>query len=148
MLGKCSTCSTERPMKTTCSKCGNENDRHGQRYCKACHAAYMREHRTPYGDLSDEQKKKVKARSHANVYKRRGKLDAQYCFVCAGTDAEMHHEDYGRPTDVLWLCRSCHLSCHNFSRETFWKKTHGSACAQPWAVGDGQKGGIHVAPVK
>ncbi len=98
-----------------CSNCGCENDRHGQRYCKACHAAYMREHRAAYAELSDEAKKKNSARAYANTYLRRGKLKPEPCFVCSDPVAEMHHEDYEKPLDVLWLCRPCHLSCHNFA---------------------------------
>ena len=30
------------PHKRTCSKCGGPKDKPGQRYCKRCHAEYMR----------------------------------------------------------------------------------------------------------
>ncbi len=34
-----------KPMKQICSKCQEENDRDGQRYCSGCHAEYMRDWR-------------------------------------------------------------------------------------------------------
>jgi len=41
------------------------------------------------------------------------------CDLCGGVQATMisraieaHHEDYSRPLDVLWLCKSCHARVH------------------------------------
>ena len=96
-------------MKTTCSKCGEPNDRLPQRYCRVCHAAYAREHRPRYVDLSEEQRLRARARAYANVYQRRGKLLPEPCFVCNDPCAQKHHEDYGKPLLVRWLCRACHL---------------------------------------
>jgi hypothetical protein len=33
---------------TPCSACGKRNDRKGQRYCRACHSAYMRRWRVEW----------------------------------------------------------------------------------------------------
>ena len=95
-----------------CSKCGSDHNRNNQRYCKSCHAEYMRLHRPKYKDLSREQKKKSNARAYANVYKNRGKLLEQPCKSC-GDAAEMHHENYNKPLEIKWLCRECHLKVHN-----------------------------------
>jgi len=123
-----------------CSRCQKENDRKGQRYCKACHAKYMREHRVGYASMTDLAKKKSSARAYANTYKKRGKLSPLPCFVCEDLDVEMHHEDYDKPLDVLWLCRACHLSCHNFSREKDppWEQVERTA--QPRGQGNGEQG--------
>lgn len=51
------------------------------------------------------------ARSQAGVYLRRGKITRQPCIVC-GKRAEMHHPDYAKPRDVVWLCRAHHLAIH------------------------------------
>jgi hypothetical protein len=36
--------------------------------------------------------------------------------TCQGCDSrrklEAHHEDYNKPLDVIWLCRSCHRLLH------------------------------------
>lgn len=62
--------------------------------------------------LSAEARKRANARAYANVYKRRGLIPKGACFICETLDAEMHHGDYDKPTEVLWLCRPCHLAHH------------------------------------
>ena len=40
-----------------------------------------------------------------------------YCEVCFKRgNPHGHHEDYSKPLDVLWLCRSCHLLVHAYKR--------------------------------
>ena len=98
---------------TNCSKCGNDNGRINQRYCKSCHSAYMRENRLKHSQLNNEQKLKSNARSYANVYKRRGILIPMPCQICSNSIVEMHHSDYNKPLDITWLCRMCHLDEHH-----------------------------------
>lgn len=62
--------------------------------------------------LTPEQRRKDNARSYANVYLRRGKLQRAACVDCGSPESQMHHEDYDRPLDVIWLCRPCHLARH------------------------------------
>ncbi len=95
-----------------CSRCDGPLDRWPQRYCKACHAAYMREHRPKHSELSDEQRAKANCRSYANVYRRRGKLKQEPCAYCGDPDTQMHHEDYSKPLEVVWVCRACHRAEH------------------------------------
>lgn len=100
--------------KSTCSKCGVKLDfsRIGkQAYCKGCHAANMRAKRPRHSELTTEQRKKANCRSYVNVYIRRGKITKQPCEKC-GKKAEMHHEDYDKPLEVVWLCREHHLEHH------------------------------------
>lgn len=96
---------------TACSKCHDAAPAKGQRYCTPCHNAYMREWRKTH-PLTPAQKKKDTARSYANVYKRRGKLVKIPCESCGSPRSQMHHEDYDRPLDVIWLCRPCHMRLH------------------------------------
>lgn len=93
--------------------CVHKSDRRkGQRNCNLCHATYMRAWRKTH-PMTTEQRQKDNARSYANVYKRRGKIVARPCAVCDGTDnLEMHHPDYSKPTEICWMCRSCHLRLH------------------------------------
>lgn len=95
----------------TCIKCARRNDRAPQRYCRSCHAEYMRAWRSQH-PLTPEQRVKDIARSKAGVYKRRGKLKPKPCAVCRSPRVEMHHADYARPLAVTWLCRECHLDLH------------------------------------
>lgn len=56
---------------------------------------------------------KVKARVMARQAKRRGKLVPSPCEICKATASiEMHHEDYSKPLDVRWLCKTCHDAIH------------------------------------
>ena len=102
-------------MKTECSKCQKPNDRLPQRYCRACHAAYMRTHRPRHVDLPEESRRRANARSYVNVYQRRGKIFPEPCSVCQDPVAQKHHEDYNKPLEVRWLCRRCHLKHHQLT---------------------------------
>lgn len=102
----------------TCSKCGAGHSRFRDRltakpasYCSACHAEYMRETRPTYGELTPEQRRRSNARAHANTAQRRGQIQPKPCEAC-GAEAQKHHDDYGKPLDVRWLCPACHLTLH------------------------------------
>lgn len=83
-----------------------------KRYCLVHHAEYMRNWRKTH-PLTPEQRVKDKARSKAAVYQKRGLLKPQPCEKCGTeTKVEKHHDDYGKPLDVRWMCRPCHLAEH------------------------------------
>lgn len=98
-----------------CSGCHARRDRGMQRYCKKCHAEYMRLNRPKHSELTPEQRKKANARSYAHVYRDRGKIEWRPCGKCGSADSQMHHEDYSKPTEVTWLCRECHLEHHKMA---------------------------------
>ena len=56
------------------------------------------------------------ARQKAKAARAKGVLVAQPCATCGAERVEMHHEDYSRPLDVVWLCRPCHLERHREMR--------------------------------
>jgi len=62
--------------------------------------------------MTDEQRLKDNCRSYAHVYLRRGKIQRKPCIHCGESKAEMHHPDYNKPLDIVWLCRPCHLALH------------------------------------
>ena len=41
-----------------------------------------------------------------------GRLVRQPCSVCGRKKAEAHHEDYGKPFEIVWLCRKHHTHRH------------------------------------
>jgi hypothetical protein len=43
---------------------------------------------------------------------RKGTLIRQPCEVCGAAKTEAHHDDYSRPLDVRWLCKSHHRQHH------------------------------------
>ena len=88
----------------------------GQKLCRECKNAYVREWRKTH-PLTPEQRKKDNARSYARQYMLRGHLEPEPCIACGTENAQMHHEDYDRPLDVIWLCGTDHRWLHNFYRE-------------------------------
>lgn len=104
--------------KSSCSGCGIEveESRKGQRYCKSCHAENMRRTRKKHSELKPEARLKTNCRAYANVYIRRGILKKQPCIIC-GEKAQMHHDDYSKPLEVIWFCRKHHLEHHKKLKE-------------------------------
>lgn len=39
-------------------------------------------------------------------------MKRQPCAECGRPDAQAHHEDYGKPLDVKWLCVTHHRKAH------------------------------------
>lgn len=97
------------PNLKTCPACGIWHER-PHSYCVSCHAAYMREWRKSH-PLTVEQRRKMNARCYAGVLLQRGKIRRRPCRVC-GAVAQMHHPDYSKPREVIWLCRKHHLQHH------------------------------------
>lgn len=98
-----------------CSGCKNPLEEHRlgkQRYCLACHRKHMQKTRPKHSELDDYQKLKANARSYLNVYMKRGYIFKQSCSICGSEKSEAHHEDYNKPLEVIWFCRSCHLDFH------------------------------------
>lgn len=83
-----------------------------QSYCHDCHAAHQRKFRPRHSQLSPEARKRANARSYAHVYLKRGKLQRQPCAVCGEMEAQMHHPDYDKPLEVIWMCVDCHMDHH------------------------------------
>lgn len=68
---------------------------------------------------------KERARNAVSCAIRKGTLTRQSCEECGAgptpsdrksatnlTDVVAHHDDYSKPLDVRWLCRSCHAAHH------------------------------------
>jgi hypothetical protein len=71
----------------------------------------MRAWRPKYSEQAEEERRKSVTRAYAGVYLRRGKIERQPCIVCSAF-AQMHHPDYSKPLDVVWLCESHHREHH------------------------------------
>lgn len=54
-----------------------------------------------------------KYKAHLEVKKAlyNGLLNKVGCIVC-GKDAQAHHEDYAKPLEVMWLCKTHHAEHH------------------------------------
>jgi hypothetical protein len=68
-----------------------------------------------YDDAVEVVSYKIAAAAHQAVAKalRRGDLVRQPCEVCGAEKTVAHHDDYSKPLDVRWLCRSDHRHWHN-----------------------------------
>ena len=75
----------------------------------------MRLHRPKHRDLPDKQRKHAVARAYLNVYVNRGKIERKACEICGEERVEAHHEDYNKPLDVRWLCKSHHQNITNLT---------------------------------
>ena len=61
------------------------------------------------------KKEKNEARAIAAKAQADGILKKQPCEGCLSEKrVEKHHEDYGKPLDVRWVCRRCHSRIHMF----------------------------------
>lgn len=61
--------------------------------------------------------KQLMARRIANNRKNAGKLVPECCVDCGASEGvQMHHPDYDKPLDVLWLCQDCHNKRHGILR--------------------------------
>ena len=62
----------------------------------------------------DKQPEKIRPRQAIHAIIWQGKLiRPTVCSTCnTETFIEAHHPDYGKPLEVIWLCRSCHRKLH------------------------------------
>lgn len=55
----------------------------------------------------------MNARSQANHCRRRGILKPEPCEITGCADpVQMHHDDYSKPLEVRWLCKTHHQQLH------------------------------------
>lgn len=57
------------------------------------------------------EKNKIKVIAHRKVFssKRNGRLKKKNCKICRESNTQAHHEDYTKPLNVIWLCRTHHI---------------------------------------
>lgn len=54
-----------------------------------------------------------KVRSKTDRAISSGKLVRRPCEICGNPKTDAHHDDYNKPLEVRWLCRSCHKKWHD-----------------------------------
>lgn len=56
---------------------------------------------------------KALARLRAYHAVEKGKIAKTPCVICGSSEnLEAHHEDYGKPLEIIWLCRKHHKLLH------------------------------------
>lgn len=125
------------------NKC-KECQKIASKIARAANLAHYREHDRQRGDLphrraavaayreTDRGKERLNAGKYAwidrNPEKRKvhnlvsnairdGRLIRGTCRFCGSKDAHAHHNDYSKPFDIWWLCRTCHRTYHRPSHQ-------------------------------
>jgi hypothetical protein len=95
--------------------------------CRASRAAHLEAHRAVDKAYYERHKERIRARhtAHRIKYKDRhaahklvfralakGILTKQPCEMCGSLTVQAHHDDYGKPLEVRWLCLSHHMRLH------------------------------------
>lgn len=63
-----------------------------------------------------------KANDAVNYAIRQGEIRRGMCEIC-GKKAEAHHCNYGKPLDVMWLCKEHHIEWHKNNKPIYPKNT-------------------------
>lgn len=129
---ECSTNSKKKQIEFECDYCNwissdrlSHFNRKKKHFCsRQCYADYAKEimtkedHNNYWNRMSDEQiaiRKKARRKLNYEVFVWR--IIREDCNNCWNTPAEAHHEDYGKPLDVIWLCKICHEKEHRENPE-------------------------------
>lgn len=110
---RCIACGISQPVSLfplSCVSLKGETKRIGR--CKACKDAWVACRIKPADYASVKPISKDHARSLVSSALRRGILKKQPCEVCGKRVVDAHHDDYTKPLEVRWLCRTCHLQWH------------------------------------
>jgi hypothetical protein len=74
--------------------------------------AYKQSHLEANKRYKDSYPEKHKAKTAVNNALKSRELTKQPCEICGDSKSEGHHEDYGKPLDVTWLCDAHHKARH------------------------------------
>ena len=125
----CSKCQKTKPT-TEFYAAKSTKDKLAQQ-CKACAKAYCKAYESGFGNhrlaLKYKRKRaadslarananpeKVKARSELHAAMKRGEVvkPTRCCECGKQKKLDGHHDDYTKPLEVRWFCRSCHVKYH------------------------------------
>lgn len=61
------------------------------------------------------KEKRVEVNATQAIYRslKKGLITRGVCEICGETKVDGHHEDYSKPLEVRWLCRSHHKQIHS-----------------------------------
>lgn len=81
-------------------------------------------------DTPATRRKAYTAFESAKMFRQRPK----HCERCGGAPGgiEAHHDDYAKPLEVRWLCRSCHIRHHVALRKAAGTYIHNGGKASRW----------------
>jgi|SRR5580704_13297039 hypothetical protein len=109
-----------------CPECGVAPKPKGRGHCVKCnnkrHYAKLKAKGGQWNLLNEFQRKKTKARRLAYNWLQTGKIIKLSCRICDNPDSEMHHLDYDKPTEIMWLCGNCHRAVERWEKYKLTKK--------------------------
>ena len=112
------------PMCRSCTKKTNSEYRsseHGKAVIRRQFKRRYNKHADEYiNKATDRYFKKpeaVRAAAQARYALKKGLIEKKACENCSSDKVEMHHDDYSRPLEIRWLCRSCHMKEHKHLKE-------------------------------
>lgn len=119
---RCPSCGKTKPISEFAHE---KNSRDGRDHrCRECNAQRLREYRAkraeqgnPYHAGRPDKRRNYQRRAHKVLEEAvaSGKVvKPDTCSQCGGffNRLDAHHDDYSKPLEVRWLCRSCHLLHH------------------------------------
>ena len=118
----CRDCGEEKPISEFRIRSGTVDS--PDSYCWPCGRARVRGYlRSPEGKAAmrrayrnrDRRKHWVQVFTRAAI--QIGLLVRQPCEVCGVTQVHAHHDDYGQPLSVRWLCQAHHAAVHTTERD-------------------------------
>lgn len=100
-------------INTKCKMCDQPAKSKRSVYCSVeCFRQYERDYSNKHRASFSPMRKRAGTLVFEAVL--RGSLTRQPCEACGASTIEVHahHDDYAKPLDVRWLCRSCHKRHH------------------------------------
>lgn len=68
-------------------------------------------------DYAKNNRPKIDAKNAVRWEILTGRIKKQPCEICGDSVADAHHDDYSKPLDIRWLCRSHHGQWHAINGE-------------------------------
>lgn len=69
-----------------------------------------------YRKYREKYPQRIKANTLLNIAIKSGKISRSPCEVCGEVRVHGHHDDYGQPLEVRWLCPIHHKKAHQTSK--------------------------------
>lgn len=83
-----------------------------QARARAAHRANPEQTYERTARYNERHPERAAARTLLQTAVRSGRIARRPCAECGATKTDAHHDDYSRPLDVVWLCRTHHGERH------------------------------------
>lgn len=126
---KCSCCKTGEPQIKNSTTTHKDGSKTTQMYCRACARKrtrkYYANHKKSFREMV--YKSMAKHKDHTNcrqkshyLVKKGVLVKPSACSHCKNSrkHVQMHHPDYTKPEQVMWLCSGCHADQHKKEKQS------------------------------